>query len=85
MAIKNTNASWASIFLIANVLFFLYGLNYIGVFSKYQYLTEIKGTTGPNYWVISGDLKLKTQMPDTAYPQDCSGIMVDNESNSAFF
>ncbi len=61
---------------IASATFLICGLTCIGVFSRYKYLTKVESTSGPDFYVILGDSKLRSQMPDTIARQDCGGIMV---------
>lgn len=75
----------ALFFFVISVLFFIYILFYVGVFSRYKYFTKTEATTGPDFWVVLGDLKLKLQMPDTIVNQDCGGIMVSKNKIEEVF
>lgn len=68
----------ALIIFITCAIFMLYGLIYMGIFSRHTYFVKIEATTGPDFTVLLGSLKLKSQMPDTIKPQDCGGIMVND-------
>jgi len=77
---KRRNYSNNAFFIFMIRMFFMWGLFHIGVFSRYQYLTMIKATTGTIFRIVLGNLKLKFQILDTLANQDCGGIML-NKNN----
>jgi hypothetical protein len=52
-----------------------YGIVTLGLLSKNKIVVTTLATTGPDYDVVFGQLKLKSQLPDTLLTFDVNGIM----------
>jgi len=76
MGDKSKHLLTASITLTA----LLVGMALLGVFSKNKIIITTLATTGPDYEVVYGRLKLMTQMPDSV-DTDESGIMVSDDKS----
>lgn len=62
-----------------SVMLFAYGLLTLGVFSKDKIVVTSLATTGPDYEVVLGRLKLQMQLPDSVDNSDVSGIMTTGQ------
>lgn len=73
----------ALLFFLAGTSLLAYGIDTLGILSKNKIVVTTLATTGPNYEVVFGQLKLKGQLPDTSLDFDVSGVMIaDNGSNT---
>jgi hypothetical protein len=71
---KNYKSTALPIFIIGTSLL-VYGITTLGFFSKDKIVITTLATTGPDYDVVFGQLKLKAQLPDTSVSFDVNGIM----------
>ena len=53
----------------------IYGIATLGFLQKNKIVVTTLATTGPDYEVVFGQRKLKTQLPDTSVNFDVGGIM----------
>jgi hypothetical protein len=65
----------------ACLVLFVYGMCVLGIFNKNKIIVATLATTGPDFEVVSGELKLQLQIPDTVQYSDVSGVMIINKSN----
>ena len=70
------------VFLFSLILF-IYLLFLLGVISKDKIVVKAIATTGPDYEVVFGQLKLKFQMPDSVGNTNVNGVMLIYKSLQA--
>lgn len=71
---KYAIASLLAFFLSLTI--FIYGVLTLGIFNKNKIVVTTLQTTGPDYEVVFGQMKLKMQMPDSIKPVDAGGVMI---------
>lgn len=73
----------ALLFFTAGVSLLTYGIVTLGLLSKNKIVITTLATTGPDYEVVFGQFKLRSQLPDTSLTFDVSGVMItDNGSTT---
>ena len=69
------------IVFVFSIIVFIYLLFILGVFSKDKIVVKAIATTGPDYEVVFGQLKLQFQMPDSITDKNVSGVMLTDKSS----
>jgi hypothetical protein len=66
----------ALLFFTAGTSLLAYGIASLGLLSKNKIVVTTLATTGPDFEVVLGQFKLKSQLPDTTLDFNLDGIMV---------
>jgi hypothetical protein len=67
--------------LALGIIVCVYILFMLGVFSKDKIVVKAIATTGPDYEVVFGQLKLGFQMPDSVTDKNVNGVMLTDKSS----
>jgi Kef-type K+ transport system membrane component KefB len=67
--------------LALGIIVCVYIVFILGVFSKDKIVVKAIATTGPDYEVVFGQLKLGFQMPDSVTDKNVNGVMLTDKSS----
>jgi hypothetical protein len=67
--------------LLSGIILLIFIFIIIGTFNKNKIVVTCLATTGPDFDVVFGNLKLKVQMPDSVDKTDVSGVMITDRSS----
>lgn len=73
-----------SLALIVFAITTIYGLITIGFFNKNKILVTTLATTGPDFQLVSGRIKLSFQVPDSVKHIDYWGVMISENGCNTF-